>query len=112
MSIDIPVDQTSIASPVYSSARPAIYEPHKGLFQSQTSMRYQINNQYLYFDWGGVKGECKAENIQNQGTSIVSLGSAGEMRPLSVKDYEGLMSDYDVVAIEEDHLQTALHFGW
>jgi len=112
MSIDIQIDQTPATFYNKLRAYPAIYEPHKGLIKPQFSIQRNSTDKPFGYVLNGSIARSGIDNIENQGTIISSFDSISRMAPLSVKDYELMMADYDVAAIENDHSQIARQFGW
>jgi len=109
---NVQIDQTTIDSPHYVESRPAVYERHTGL----TKQRAHIQRNSMHAPFGYVLntslGRPEIDNIENQGTRIEPFNPIRRMASLSVKDYELMMADYDVAAIENDHSQIARQFGW
>jgi len=112
MPIDIQIDQTPAVSYDKLRAFPAIYEPRKGLTKPQFSIQRNSTDKLFGYVLHPSLDRSVVDSIENMGTRISSFDGVTRMATLSVKDYELLMSDYDVAAIENDHSQIARQFGW
>ncbi len=109
---DVQIDQTTIDFPHYVESRPVVYERHSGLTKQRAHIQRNSMNSPFGYVLNTSLNRPEIDNIENQGTRIEPFNPIRRMASLSVKDYELLMANHDIVAIENDHSQIARQFGW